>query len=207
MRRIGLFGGTFDPPHHGHLLIAQEAQLQLGLDEVWFIPVSSPPHKVRTELTSGANRLALTKAAVNGQPAFKVLDLEIERKGKSYTYDTVRELRELYPQAQFYFLIGADMVEQLDHWYNISELKNMVTFAAFDRPGSHIDDATEVTRIPFPQIDISSSFIRERVRAKMPIRYFVPELVRKFIEEQSLYDGNTNRSMEHRSSSFTRETF
>lgn len=187
MRRIGLFGGTFDPPHHGHLLIAQEAQLALQLDEVWFIPVSDPPHKVRNELTSGADRLALTQAAVALQPTFKVLDLEIERKGKSYTFDTVEQLTNQFPEDHFYFLIGADMVEQLEKWFKIDQLKKMVTFAAFDRPGSHISAHKDVEHIPFLEVEISSSLIRKRVQEGKPIRYFVPESVRELIKERSLY--------------------
>lgn len=189
-KRIGLFGGTFDPPHIGHMLIAQEALSELKLDEVWFIPVSTPPHKEREGLTSGKDRFQMIKAATQNEKQFKVNDIELKREGKSYTIDTIHQLKETYPNHRFYFLIGGDMVEMLDHWYRIDELKELVTFAAFNRPGATFIENDDVEIIPFIDVNISSSIVRKRISEKKPIRYFVSAEVEQVIKEHGLYEFN-----------------
>ncbi|GIN10552.1 putative nicotinate-nucleotide adenylyltransferase [Shouchella clausii] len=190
MKRIGLFGGTFDPPHLGHLLIAQEALTTIKLDEVWFVPVSTPPHKDRTGLTSGKDRYDMVKAALLQEGRFRVCDIELIRKGKSYTIDTVRELKRTYPNDEFFFLIGGDMVDMLPEWRGIDELKQLVTFVAFNRPGASVKSRPDVHFVPFVEVNISSSLIRERLAKGKPIRYFVTPEVEQLIEERNLYGDN-----------------
>lgn len=190
MKRIGLFGGTFDPPHLGHLLIAQEALTAVKLDEVWFVPVSTPPHKERAGLTSGKDRYDMVKAALLQEGRFRVCDIELIRKGKSYTIDTVRELKRTYPDNEFFFLIGGDMVDMLPEWRGIDELKQLVTFVAFNRPGASAKSQPDVHFVPFVEVNISSSLIRERLAKGKPIRYFVTPEVEQLIEERNLYGDN-----------------
>ncbi|WP_078390922.1 nicotinate-nucleotide adenylyltransferase [Shouchella patagoniensis] len=191
MKRVGLFGGTFDPPHIGHMLIAQEALSVVELDEIWFIPVSTPPHKKRVGLTSARDRYQMVEAALSDEPRFKTSDIELKRQGKSYTIDTVRQLKNEYPTHDFFFLIGGDMVEMLEKWYQIDELKKLVTFVAFNRPGSGSVGNEELHVVPFIEVNISSSLIRERSQSGKPIRYFVPSKVEELIKERGLYGYDT----------------
>src|SRR5699024_3722169 len=121
MRRIGILGGTFDPPHIGHLIIAEEVRAAQNLDEVWFIPSYEPPHKHRAFVDS-ADRVEMVKRAIAGNPYFSINTIEVNRLGKSYTFDTMKLLKEENPDASFYFIIGADMVEYLPHWKYIDKL-------------------------------------------------------------------------------------
>lgn len=187
-RKIGLLGGTFDPPHLAHLIIAEEVRTKLQLDEVWFIPVYLPPHKTRDFIASAEDRLEMVKRAIESNPHFSVSTIELERKGPSYTIDTVKELRGRYPDTSFYFIIGGDMSESLHTWKSIEELKQLVTFVAVERPGFQWQkNSEELLCIEIPTVDISSTEIRWRAKNKETIRYFVPEKVRKYIEERSLY--------------------
>ena len=122
MRRIGILGGTFDPPHCGHLLIANEVLHALKLDEVWFMPNREPPHKEKTGLISNEDRLALIRLAISGHPSFRIETIELQRSGPSYTYDTMTLLVKKHPDVEFFFIIGADMIEYLPKWHKISEL-------------------------------------------------------------------------------------
>ncbi|RSL31547.1 nicotinate-nucleotide adenylyltransferase [Salibacterium salarium] len=187
--KIGLFGGTFDPPHNAHLMIAQEALTVLNLDEIWFIPVYSPPHKTREYMAHPDERLQMTQKAIADNPQFQVSTMELERKGPSYTLETVDSLKEAYPQTSFYFIIGGDMAEQLHLWKDIEKLKELVTFAVIDRPGYSIQpiDLKEMKYINMPQVDISSSMIRERHRLGKNIRYYIPDSVWAFIKEKNIY--------------------
>ncbi|MFD2625663.1 nicotinate-nucleotide adenylyltransferase [Salibacterium salarium] len=187
--KIGLFGGTFDPPHNAHLMIAQEALTVLQLDEVWFIPVYSPPHKTREHMATPAERLEMTEKAIEGNNQFQVSTIELERKGPSYTLETVEALKTAHPETSFYFIIGGDMAEQLHLWKDIEKLKNLVTFAVIDRPGYSIQpiDLKEMKYIKMPQVDISSTVVRERHQSGKNIRYYIPDSVWKFIKEKNIY--------------------
>jgi nicotinate-nucleotide adenylyltransferase len=198
MRRIGLFGGTFDPPHLGHMLIAQEALQRFHLDEVWFIPVHSPPHKERKWLTSTSDRLEMLQLVTKDEPKFRVSTIEIEREGRSYTIDTVKRLKEEYPYQQFYFLIGGDMIDYLPKWERIDELMSLVTFIGVRRPGSVSESiySEQVEPLDVVQVDFSSTEIRDRARKGRPIRYMVPREIDAFIKERRLYgeeQGTRNR--------------
>ncbi|MFV8826752.1 nicotinate-nucleotide adenylyltransferase [Alkalihalobacterium sp. APHAB7] len=194
MRKIGILGGTFDPPHIGHLLIAQEVLEQCKLDELWFMPANIPPHKKNDDVSSVTDRIEMVTKAIEGVEQFIVSTVELERKGPSYTVDTLKELKMRLPDVEFYFIIGGDMIEQLHTWERIDELFEYVTFVGLQRPGySHSSKYEEKLKLlTIPQVDISSSDIRDRLKDGRSIRYFVPEQVRQFIEERKLYGTSTS---------------
>jgi len=190
--KIGLLGGTFDPPHHGHLIMADEAMSACGLDEVWFLPSHIPPHlerKATRRTTPVHHRIEMVRLAIQGNDRFKLSLVEVERKGRSYTYDTLMELGERYPQHDFHFIIGADMVNDLPKWHRFEEIKASVQFIGLNRPGivAHPPDGVAIEFVDMPEIAISSSMIRERIRLRQPWRYLLPEAVKTYIEENDLY--------------------
>nr|WP_078428869.1 nicotinate-nucleotide adenylyltransferase [Alkalihalobacterium alkalinitrilicum] len=198
MRKIGILGGTFDPPHIGHLLIAQEVLEQCKLDEIWFMPANIPPHKKTNDVSSVDDRIEMVTKAIDGADQFVVSTIELERTGPSYTVDTLKELKMKLPDVDFYFIIGGDMIEQLHTWERIDELFEYVTFVGLGRPGYSETSTYEekMVLLTIPQVDISSSSIRDRIKEGRSIRYFVPESVRHFIEERELY--GTNASVRNR---------
>lgn len=191
MKKIGLFGGSFNPPHLGHMLFAQEAMIQCDLDEIWFIPVNIPPHKESDHLASNRDRYDLLKACTEGNPRFSVLTIELEREGPSYTIDTVKRLKKMYPDFQFYFLIGGDMIDYLPHWERIDELITLIPFIGVRRPGYEADSdyAKYVHYIDMVQVDFSSTDIRKRIRDGKPVTYMVPEAVERLMKERGLYES------------------
>ncbi|WP_449537050.1 nicotinate-nucleotide adenylyltransferase [Ferdinandcohnia sp. Marseille-Q9671] len=187
MNHIGIIGGTFDPPHIGHLFIASEVLTKLNLSEVWFMPNNIPPHKDRKSYVSDEDRISMLSLAISDQPKFKLELIELEREGPSYTYDTIKILKEKHKDTKFYFIIGGDMVEYLPHWHKIDELVEMVTFVGVKRPGYSFPTQYPVTEVDIPQLEISSSLIRKRLREKGNTMYVLPEKVRNYIEEKHLY--------------------
>lgn len=188
MKEIGILGGTFDPPHIGHMIIANEVYDALNLDEVWFIPTNEPPHKDKAS-SSAINRLEMLQLAVEGNNDFFVNDIEMKRSGKSYSIDTIKQLKATHENAQFYFIIGADNIEYLPHWYKIDELIELVHFVGVKRTAFNTETNYPVTLVDVPLIDVSSSFIRARVEEGKTIRYWVEENVYAYIKEHQLY-GN-----------------
>ena len=184
--RLGLFGGTFNPIHLGHLMLAERAREQCRLDQVWFLPTATPPHKASRELLCGADRLALVRLAVKGHPAFRASDLELRRGGVSYTIDTVLELRRRYPKAKLFLIVGADLLGE--RWHRLDELTRLCTFVVAPR-----SDAAMPRRVPrmrrlrMPQIEISSSMIRRRLGQGKSIRYLVPDAVERAITRRRFY--------------------
>ncbi|WCK53519.1 nicotinate-nucleotide adenylyltransferase [Aneurinibacillus sp. Ricciae_BoGa-3] len=192
VKKIGLMGGTFDPVHTVHLIAADQARTSLGLDEVWFIPAHIPPHKREKRITDDSHRIAMLKLAIDNHPAFCLSTVEIDtaEMGKpSFTYDTMLYLNNRYPDTAFYFIIGGDMVEYLHHWNRIDELVQMVRFVALARPGYLMKHpfGDRITEVEMPQLDVSSTMIRNFVSQRRSIRYLVPEAVRLYIEENGLY--------------------
>ncbi|MFF2908978.1 nicotinate-nucleotide adenylyltransferase [Paenibacillus sp. NPDC057934] len=192
--KIGIMGGTFDPPHIGHMLAAESARDTYGLDEVWFMPSHIPPHKHEAGV-SGEDRLAMVQEAVKDHPSFRTLDLEVLRGGVSYTIDTIRELQSEHPKSEFYFIIGADMVQYLPKWQSIDELVQRLTFIGVGRPGTPLDlealpehIAGRVTLADMPQVDISSTMLRQRAAEGRSIRYMVPDGVYEYVQRGGLYD-------------------
>ena len=197
--RLGVFGGTFDPPHIGHLAVAEEARDRLGLDRVLFVPAREPPHKPVGAASPPLARLALVRAAVAGHPAFAVSELELHRSGPSYTADTLAEIGRSQPDAELFCLIGGDTAVQLHTWHDLPRLHALATFVALLRPGWPRDrieawragqpPALRLVVLEVPGLDISASGLRERVAGGRSIRYLVPDGVRRVIAEQGLYGG------------------
>lgn len=189
--RVGLLGGTFDPPHLGHLTIAQGVLETCKLDEIWFMPSHRPPHKNGSAITDNHQRVKMTQLAIDGNPYFKLSLIEFERNDRSYTIDTIEILKENYPGTDFYFIIGGDMIEDLPNWHRIDELSNMIKFIGVNRPGYYPDNEQyHVSLVDVPQIDVSSSELRSRLRDRKSGRYLLPESVRTFIAEEGLYESN-----------------
>lgn len=188
--RIGLFGGSFDPIHLGHLLLAERAADELDLERVYFIPNAGSPLKPGPPAASGRDRLALIRAAIRGNPRFRALDLEIRRGGPSYTFDTVAALTGA-PSARMYFLIGSDAVADLEKWHRARELARRVTFAVLRRPGSLGARppawAGRWVEVAAPLIDVSSTEIRDRIRRGRSIRYLMPEPAAAIVRRRGLY--------------------
>jgi nicotinate-nucleotide adenylyltransferase len=187
MRRIGILGGTFDPPHYGHLLIANEVGFRLQLDEVWFMPNQLPPHKVKRSDTTNEDRLEMLKRATKNHSNFKIETIELQRLGPSYTIDTIRLLKSQYPEDEFYFIIGADMIEYLPKWNQIDELIQLIHFVGVKRPGYMENTKFPVILVDVPQMDISSNMIRSRTMNQEPICYLLPDEIRDYIKERQLY--------------------
>lgn len=190
MTRLGVFGGTFDPPHVGHLALAEWAREALDLDRVVFVPAGSPPHKRRADLSSAADRVALVRAAVRGHDAFEVSTVETRRRGPSYTADTLRQLRERHPGARLFLLIGADSLADFENWREPDAIAAIATLAVALRPGAPrpaVRHARRVEWLDNPGLEVSSSAVRARVRAGRSVRYLVPDAVARLIERRGLY--------------------
>ncbi|MBM7569595.1 nicotinate-nucleotide adenylyltransferase [Aquibacillus albus] len=186
MKKIGLLGGTFDPPHNGHLLIAEEVYHSLGLDEVWFIPSYEPPHKEKSQ-TPVHLRVEMLENAIMDNDHFFINAIEIERKGKSYTIDTIKYLKEQYSDFTFYFIIGADMVEYLPKWHNIDDLIEIIQFVGVKRTDFQLNSKYPIKEVNIPVMEISSTMIRDRVSQGKSIKYLVPDKVLDIIRENQLY--------------------
>lgn len=182
--KIGLFGGTFDPIHHGHLILAREAVEQLQLDRLIFIPNAISPHKLARATAPAGLRMEMVRAAISGEAKFDADDLEIKRGGPSYAVDTVEEMRGRYPDAEFVYLIGEDNTRELHTWRRFGELQLLVQFVILSRIESSGAHSFPVVK---RNIDISATDIRKRVAKGASIRYLVPEKVLKIIEQNHLY--------------------
>jgi nicotinate-nucleotide adenylyltransferase len=184
--RLGIFGGTFDPPHVGHLIAAQDALLALSLDRVHFIPAALPPHKQTRAVTPAALRVALLAAAIRGDDRFRVDDLELERTGPSYTVDTLREYQTRQPDATLFLLIGADQWAEFETWREPDEIRHIARVAVLTREGAGAP-GTGVVEVPVTRIDLTSTDVRNRVADGRPIRYLVPAAVAELIHRHRLY--------------------
>lgn len=196
MKKVGIIGGTFDPVHIGHLIAADQVLFYQNLDEIWFMPANQPPHKSNQNISSFQHRFEMLNRVLPLDPRYKICPIEIERNGPSYTYDTMKELIKRYPTYNFYFIIGGDMIKDLPKWYKIEELINLVQFIGLERIGYNENIQTDhekqiisrVTMIPMPQLEISSSLIRDWIKTGRKIRYIVTEAVEQYIKENKLYD-------------------
>lgn len=186
--KIGLYGGTFDPVHHAHLLLARDALEQLGLDRLIFIPNQLSPHKQMTEPAPAAARLAMIEAAIAGEPRFGVDDLELRREPPSYTIETLLEWVERHPDAEFYFLLGQDNLAELPTWRRIEEVTRLARLVVFHRS----DERVQHPYLTLPRrVEISASEIRRRVAKGLSIRYLVPDEVARIITQHHLYAPET----------------
>jgi nicotinate-nucleotide adenylyltransferase len=190
--KIGVFGGTFDPPHIGHLLLAGDARDSLGLDRLIFVPTSIQPLKAAAPaIASAQDRLEMVRLAVTDDANYKVDDTEIGRKGLSYTVDTLEHLSGYYPGAQLFLLLGQDALESFGQWKNPARIRELATLAVMqraDRNGSRVETSADgVITVSTRRVDVSSTEIRERLRAGKSIKGFVPESVERFIDARGLY--------------------
>ena len=192
MKRFGLLGGTFDPVHIGHLAAASEVFYALGLDAVLVVPANAQPLKP-APIASGKDRLAMCEAAVADDPRFRVSDVDLRRGGATYSVDTVSDLRKEYPGADFFFITGSDALASVQRWKDYETLVTLVTFVGVTRPGHSLEqlDAPHVL-VETPALAVSSTDVRDRVRAGAPIRYLVPDAVAHYVDQHQLYLGGFN---------------
>jgi nicotinate-nucleotide adenylyltransferase len=191
-RRIGVLGGTFDPPHIGHLVTAIDVRDQLQLDQVLMVVANEPWQKVDTrEVSDARDRLAMVHAAVRGEDGVVASDIELLRGGPSYSVDTLRELAAAEPDAELFLILGGDAAAGLDTWERPEELAAACRIVVVDRPGAHseVPAGFRVERVGVPRLEVSSTDLRERVRQGRPTRYLLPDAVVSLIEERGLYGG------------------
>ncbi len=199
MNRLGIMGGTFDPIHYGHLVAAEMARSKFNLSKVLFIPSGTPPHKDRSDISAASLRYEMIERAIQDNPSFDISAIELERKGPSYTVDTLRVLRDLWPEHDLYFITGSDVLREIFSWREVEEILLMTEFIGAARPGfdasdfllkvqqEHPETQGKIHYLEVPALAISSTDIRTRVKDGQPIRYLLPEPVRLFIQEHGLY--------------------
>ena len=198
MKKYGIFGGSFDPIHYGHLMICEYIKEEMGLDKVIFIPTGNPPHKDLG--VSAEDRYEMVRLAISPNPDFEISDIETTRVKKSYTVDTIRELKKIYKEEKLYFLIGLDSLFQLKTWMKIGDLSQEIEFVVALRPGyldreeinKEIDFlrenfGTKINLIKTPLYEISSTDLRDRIREGKSLRYLIPKKVLDYIEESGFY--------------------
>jgi nicotinate-nucleotide adenylyltransferase len=187
--RLGIYGGTFDPVHHGHLVLARDTLEQLRLDAVLFVPAGQSPFKTQKPHATDAQRVTLLRLALKSEPRFWLTRCELDRPAPSFAYDTALEIREAFPRAQLFWLIGADQMAALNKWHRADELRRMVTFVLMPRGDIDAKDASgTVLGLPQPRrIDISATEIRHRVKSRLPIDHLVPAPIAAYIKRHGLY--------------------
>ena len=203
IKKLGLMGGTFDPIHHGHLVTAEAVREEFGLDKVLFVPAAQPPHKLEREVAPAYARLLMTEMAVCENTNFEVSKIELERTGPSYSVQTLRELNEYYGHtAEFYFILGADAINELGTWHKPEELLHLCHFIAATRQGSLLDMerlrrelgvqlvGERIHELSTPELQISSTDIRNKLQAGLSIKYLVPSAVEAYIYKEGLYQCN-----------------
>ncbi|MFC5679339.1 nicotinate-nucleotide adenylyltransferase [Aeromicrobium endophyticum] len=197
-RRVGVMGGTFDPIHHGHLVAASEVQSWFDLDEVVFVPTGQPWQKADRTVSPAEDRYLMTVIATAANPRFNVSRVDIDRHGPTYTIDTLRDLSALHPDADLYFITGADAMAALLTWRDHDELFDLAQFVGVTRPGHEMDEATldglpadRITLVEIPALAISSTDCRDRVERDEPVWYLVPDGVVQYIGKHELYRAST----------------
>lgn len=190
MKRIGLFGGTFDPIHIGHLLMARSALEQMNLERVVFIPSFLPPHKKTETFFSSTDRLTMVKLAVKGIREFVVSDFEVKKGGKSYSIDTVKHFSHIFDGAKLFFIVGGDAVHHLDTWKDIQTLKKLCSFVSVNRPGyPRGQKKLEYHAVTMNGIELSSTEIRKRILMKKSVEFLVPDRVLKYIKTLNIVNN------------------
>lgn len=186
-KQIGIMGGNFNPVHNAHLVVADQVRQQLCLDQVLLMPEFQPPHIDKKETIDEQHRLKMLELAIEGIDGLSIEPIEIERKGISYTYDTMKLLIEKNPDVDYYFIIGADMVEYLPKWHRIDELVKMVQFVGVQRPKYKAGTSYPVIWVDLPLMDISSSMIRQFIKSNRQPNYLLPKEVLDYIRKEGLY--------------------
>lgn len=199
--RIGIYGGTFDPIHVAHLVLAEQCREQCHLDEVWFVPAASPPHKQNSVISSAKTRAEMIEFAISGNPQFKLSRIELDRSGPSYTVTTLEQLRAEDPTRELFLLIGADSVRDLPTWREPQRILELATVVAVNRGRDPIANAqlgqviqklgfvaaSRIEWVQMPGMEISATEIRERIAAGRSIRYLVPRAVEAYLKQNHLY--------------------
>jgi nicotinate-nucleotide adenylyltransferase len=196
-QRIGIFGGTFDPPHRGHMKIAAQAIQQLGLDHIYFVPAYIPPHKQHHSAATARHRWAMMKLAIGGKKEFKVSAIELRRRGISYTVDSLKAVKKKFPEAELVLIIGADNLQQFHSWKSPNTILRLASLAVYKRKGYHL--VRKETSVPYqllngPMLQISSTDVRLNIRKGSSIRSLVPPVVARYIKKHALYK-TASRSM------------
>lgn len=187
-KQIGILGGNFNPIHNAHLIVADQVRQQLGLDKVFLMPEYLPPHVDTKSTIDEKHRLEMVKLAIDSVEGLDVETLELERKGVSYTYDTMKLLIEKNPDVDYYFIIGADMVDYLPKWHKIDELVKMVQFVGVQRPKYKAGTSYPLIWVDVPLMDISSSMIRQFIKSNRQPNYLLPKAVLEYINKEGLYE-------------------
>lgn len=186
-KQVGILGGNFNPVHNAHLVVADQVRQQLGLDQVLLMPEYQPPHVDKKETIPEHHRLKMLELAIEGIEGLAIETIELERKGISYTYDTMKILTEQHPDTDYYFIIGADMVDYLPKWYRIDELVDMVQFVGVQRPRYKSGTSYPVIWVDVPLMDISSSMVRDFIAQGRKPNFLLPQPVLDYIEKEGLY--------------------
>lgn len=186
-KQVGILGGNFNPVHNAHLIVADQVRQQLGLDQVLLMPEYQPPHVDKKETISEHHRLKMLELAIDGIEGLAIETIELERKGISYTYDTMKILTEQHPDTDYYFIIGADMVDYLPKWYKIDELVELVQFVGVQRPRYKAGTSYPVIWVDIPLMDISSSMVRDFIAQGRTPNFLLPKPVLDYIEKEGLY--------------------
>lgn len=186
-RQVGILGGNFNPIHNAHLVVADQVRQQLGLDEVLLMPEYKPPHVDKKETIDEKHRLKMLELAIEGVEGLAIETLELERQGISYTYDTMTMLIEANPDVDYYFIIGADMVDYLPKWHRIEDLVKLVQFVGVQRPRYKVGTSYPVIWVDVPLMDISSSMIRAFLKDNRQPNYLLPKPVLDYIKKEGLY--------------------
>ena len=186
--KIGILGGTFNPIHIGHLIMAEEIREKIGLDKIIFVPTYLPPHKNNTDIAPAWDRYRMIKLAIKRNPFFLVSDFEIKKDGLSYTIDTIKEFKKVYPKDDLYFLIGSDLLKYLDDWKDLPEILQMVKFIVATRPGYPLEKIPAyISTMEIRAVDVSAFEVRQCIKNKKSFRYLVPEAVFRYINKNKLY--------------------
>jgi nicotinate-nucleotide adenylyltransferase len=186
--KIGILGGTFNPVHIGHLILAEEAREKLLLDKMVFVPTYLAPHKDNSGLALAMDRYAMIKLAIKGNRYFDASEREIQRGGRSYTIETIRDFKKKYPKDELYFIIGSDLLRYLDEWKDLNEIIRMVKFVVATRPGYPLEKIPAyIQTVAIRAVDVSAFEIREAVKAGNSFRYLVPDAVFDYINKKGLY--------------------
>ena len=199
IRRLGILGGTFDPPHYGHLVLAENARTQLSLDRVFFVLAGQPPHKPSRPIAASHHRLEMVEAAISDNEFFATSRVDLDRPGPHYTVDMLALLHDEYPQAELYFLMGGDSLAEFPHWWNAPGILDQTMLAVMPRPGDYPDLAEldrvlpgirkRVAWLDVPYLEIASTELRRRVHEGLSLRYMVPPAVERYVREHELYAG------------------
>jgi len=195
--KIGIYGGTFDPVHLAHLVLAEQCRDQLKLDEVWFIPAATPPHKVGVTIAPAKQRLEMLELALSGHPSFRICKRELERSGPSYTVDTLRDLHTEFPEHEWFLLLGGDSVNDFSKWRAPDEIAALAKLVAVNRGSQPLEpNEREFLHVQMPALDISGSNLRARLQSHQSIRYLVPRAVEEYLRQNKLYqtDGQQQGS-------------